>query len=235
MSDPENRKKYDAYGKDWKHSEQFEQAKHQRSRGTQSESFNERHYSDFFESFFGGSSTKSSNVKFKGQDFNAELHLNIQEAYKTHQQILTVNGKNIRITIPAGIKNEQKIKITGKGSEGINGGPNGDLFLTFKIKNTTSFKLVDDNLYSVVELDLYTALLGGDVTVETFDGKVKLTVKPETQSGIKIKLAGKGFPIYKKEGTFGDLIITYQIKLLTNLTTKEKELFTELSKLRTHE
>lgn len=235
LSDPENRKKYDAYGKDWKHSEQFEQAKHQRSRGTQSESFNESHYSDFFESFFGGSSTKSNNVKFKGQDFNAELHLNIREAYKTHQQILTVNGKNIRITIPAGIKNEQKIKITGKGSEGINGGPNGDLFLTFKIKNTTSFKLVDDNLYSVVELDLYTALLGGDVTVETFDGKVKLTVKPETQSGIKIKLAGKGFPIYKKEGTFGDLIITYQIKLPTNLTTKEKELFTELSKLRTHE
>lgn len=236
LSDPENRKKYDAYGKDWKHSEQFEQVK-QRSRNSQSEGFNESQYSDFFESFFGGSSTKSrsNSIKFKGQDFNAELHLNLRDVYKTHQQVLTVNGKNIRLTIPAAVKNDQKIKITGKGGEGINGGPNGDLYITFKIKNDTEFKLVDDNLFSTVELDLYTALLGGDITIDTFDGKVKLKVKPETQNETKVKLAGKGFPVYKKDDVFGDLIITFQIKLPSNLTLKEKELFTELSKLRTHE
>lgn len=236
LSDPENRKKYDAYGKDWKHSEQFEQAK-QRSRNSQSEGFNESQYSDFFESFFGGSSTKSrsNSIKFKGQDFNAELHLNLRDVYKTHQQVLTVNGKNIRLTIPAAVKNDQKIKITGKGGEGINGGPNGDLYITFKIKNNTAFKLVDDNLFSTVELDLYTALLGGDITIDTFDGKVKLKVKPETQNETKVKLAGKGFPVYKKDEIFGDLIITFQIKLPSNLTLKEKELFTELSKLRIHE
>ena len=238
LSDPEKRKKYDSYGKDWKHADQFEQAQHQqRSRSQQSEQFNEHQYSDFFESFFGGSSTQSKrgSVKFKGQDFNAELQLNLKDVYTTHQQILTVNGKNIRLTIPAGVKNEQKIKIAGKGGEGINGGPIGNLYITFKIKNDTPFILVDDNLFSNVDLDLYTALLGGEITLNTFDGKVKLTVKPETQNGTKVKLSGKGFPVYKKEGTFGDLVVTYQIKLPTNLSEKEKELFTEFSKLRTHE
>ncbi len=237
LSDPENRKKYDNYGKDWKHSEQFEQAKHQRSTRTQNESFNENNYSDFFESFFGGSSSKSksNSVKFKGQDFNAELHLTLKDVYKTHQQILTVNGINIRLTIPAGVTNDQKIKIVGKGGEGMNGGPKGDLYITFKIINDTQFKLIDNNLYATIDLDLYTALLGGDFTVETFDGKVKLKVKPETQNGTKVKLTGKGFPAYNKDDVVGDLIITFQIKLPTNLTLKEKDLFIELSKLRTHE
>ncbi len=239
LSNEVNRKKYDAYGKDWKHAEQFEKNKEQQfNRHEQnSNNFSGNDYSDFFESLFGGSSSKSSksNLKFKGEDYNAELHLNLKEVYTTHQKVLTINGKNIRITIPAGIKNNQKIKINGKGGEGMNGGPNGDLYIIFKIENNTPFKLIDDNLYTNVDLDLYTALMGGEKTVETFDGKVKLNIKAETQNGAKVKLTGKGFPIYKKEGKFGDLYITYQIKIPTNLTEKEKELFTELSKLRTHE
>ena len=89
-------------------------------------------------------------------------------------------------------------------------------------------------MYSNKEIDLYTAMIGGDVIVNTFDGKVKLKVPPETQTGTKVKLKGKGFPIYKKEEHFGDLYITYHIKLPVSLTDKEKELFTELSKLRSH-
>ena len=84
-----------------------------------------------------------------------------------------------------------------------------------------------------MDLDLYNALLGGDITADTFDGKVKLTVKSGTQNGTKVKLKGKGFPIYKKEGEFGDLYITYEVKIPTDLSEKEKELFTELAKLRT--
>jgi curved DNA-binding protein len=84
-----------------------------------------------------------------------------------------------------------------------------------------------------VNLDLYTALLGGEITSDTFDGKVKLTVKPGTQNGTKVKLKEKGFPIYKKEGEFGDLYLTYQIQIPTNLSEKEKKLFTELATLRT--
>ncbi|MGZ4055515.1 MAG: J domain-containing protein, partial [Bacteroidia bacterium] len=177
-----------------------------------------------------GGSRSSRQAKFRGQDFNAELHLNLTDAYKTHQQTLAVNGKNIRITIPAGIENGQTIKIAGHGGPGVNGGPNGDLYITFSITNTSIFKREGNNLYSTVDLDLYTAVLGGEITVDTFDGKVKLKVNPETQQGTKVKLKGKGFPVYKQDGQFGDLFITYSIKIPTNLTEKQKELFTELSK-----
>jgi curved DNA-binding protein len=142
--------------------------------------------------------------------------------------VLTVNGKNIRLTIPAGVENGQIIKIKGKGGDGMNGGPNGDLLIQFTINNNTNFKRDGANLYSTQTIDLYTALLGGDVTINTFNGKVKLNVKPETQNGTKVKLKGKGFPIYKKEGQFGDLYITYLVKMPTNLSSKEKELFNEL-------
>jgi len=236
LSNPENRKKYDEYGKDWKHAEEYEKARqqdhYQRSTHDPFGGYSEEDFSDFFSSMFGGRSTGSTNqgrqVKFRGQDFNAELHLNLNDVYKTHKRTLTINNKNIRITIPAGIENGQTIKIKGHGGQGINGGPNGDLYIKFSIVNNTKFKRDGDNLYTSIDLDLYKALLGGDQMVDTFDGKVKLTIKPETENGTKVKLKGKGFPKYKKEGQFGDLFITYNIKIPNNLSHKEKELFAEL-------
>ena len=240
MRDPENRKKYDTYGENWKHSEEFEKQQQQQRQyqgGNQqsySGDFSGGDYSDFFESMFGGraSGRSSGTNRFKGQDFNAELHLDLKEAYTTQKRTLTINNNKISITLPAGIKNGQTIKITGQGGEGSNGGPKGDLYISFVIENHTKFKLDQDNLYETVPLDLYTALLGGDIMVDTFDGKVKLKVAPETQNGTKVKLKGKGFPVYKKEGHFGDLYITYDIKLPKHLTEKEKELFSELAKER---
>lgn len=246
LSNPENRKKYDQYGEHWEHGEEYEKARQQQQRyqntgGQQSGGFGGYggfsgggDYSDFFESMFGGGGQKGSRrtTAFKGQDFNAELHLDLKDVYTTHKRTLTINGKNIRLTIPAGVENGQVIKISGQGGEGANGGPKGDLYLTFNIENHTNFKLDKHNLYATVDLDLYTALLGGETTANTFDGKVKLTVKPGTQNGTKVKLKGKGFPVYKKEGEYGDLYISYQIILPTNLTEREKELFSELAKLR---
>ena len=239
LSDPEKRKKYDQYGKDWQHAEQFEKAQQnqKQSSGSYRTGYSgtqfEGDFSDFFESMFGGGAGtgRSRQVKYRGEDYNAELHLNLIDAYKTHKQTLTVNGKNIRITIPAGIENGQTIKIAGHGGPGINGGPNGDLYITFLIANHPQFKRLGNDLYTKVDLDLYTAVLGGEITIDTLNGKVKLKVKPETQNGSKIKLKGKGFPVYKKEGQFGDLYITYSVVIPTNLTERQKELFTELSKL----
>lgn len=243
LSNAENRKKYDTYGENWQHAEEYEKAKQyqQSQRGGQETGFSGfggtsgGDYSDFFESMFGGrySGERARNVSFKGQDFNAELHLDLKEVYTTHQRTLTINGKNIRLTIPAGVENGQIIKIKGLGGEGSNGGPKGDLYITFSIENHTNFKLENHNLYSNTNIDLYIAVLGGEVLVYTFDGKVKLKVAPGTQSGTKVKLKGKGFPVYKKEGVFGDLYITYTVQIPTNLSEKEKALFTELSKLRT--
>lgn len=242
LSHAENRKKYDTYGKDWKHAEEFEKAKsqpqsgrsQQQSAGGQHsyENFSEGDYSDFFESMFGRGNQRSNNAQYRGQDYNAQLNLQLADVFKTHQQTLTVNGKKIRLTIPAGVKDGQVIKIPNQGGDGFNNGPKGDLYIQFTIENHSKFKRDNENLHSTVDLDLYLALLGGDLMVDTFDGKVKLKVNPETQSGTKVKLKGKGFPIYKKEGQFGDLYITYNLKLPTKLSEKEKELFQELSKLR---
>ncbi|WP_215223045.1 DnaJ C-terminal domain-containing protein [Echinicola shivajiensis] len=245
LSNPENRKKYDQYGKDWKHAEQFEKAQQDYGRSQSTgQSFggdfggfsSGGDYSDFFESLFGqgraGFGSQRQQVKFKGADLSAELQLDLKEIFHTHKRTLTINGKNIRLTIPAGVENGQVIKIKGHGAEGVNGGPNGDLYITFKIINNTPFKRHESNLYSNVDLDLYTALLGGDITVNTFDGKVKLKVKPETPNGTKVRLRDKGFPKYKKEGQFGDLYITYNIKMPKNLSEKEKELIKELAKIR---
>ena len=241
LSDPEKRKKYDAYGKDWKHADAFEEAKRQRgqSQRTSGQQYSGEYgndFSDFFESMFGGQSGgRSRQTKFRGQDLKAELELTLKDVYKPHQQTLHVNGKNIRLSFPAGIENGQTIKVSGHGAPGVNGGPAGDLYITFIIKNTTKFKRDGSDLHTTVEIDLYTALLGGELLVDTFDGKVKLKVAPETQSGTLVKLKGKGFPVYKKENHFGDLYITYKVKMPTNLSEKEKELLQELKKLRSHE
>lgn len=237
LSDPVKRKKYDQYGKDWQHAEQFEKAGQQqeqasrqhRSRSSGSQFSGD--FSDFFESMFGGATNagRSRQVKYRGEDYNAEIRLNLLDAYKTHKQTLSVNGKNIRITIPAGIENGQTIKITGHGGQGINGGPNGDLYITFLIAAHPVFKRLGHNLYMKVGIDLYTAVLGGKITLDTMSGKVKLNVKPETQNESKVKLSGKGFPVYKNDGQFGDLYITYDVKIPTDLTEKQKELFTQLA------
>lgn len=249
LSDPEKRKKYDQYGENWQHAEAYEQAKQQQQAGrTYSgysgggpgggfnyESFGGEgeDFSDFFQSMFGnmggGGGGRGRQARYRGQDYNAELHLTLQEASETHKQTLTVNGKNIRITIPAGVENGQTIKIGGHGGQGVNGGPNGDLYITFSIEDDPRFKRQGNDLYSTVKLDLFTAVLGGEITTETLNGKVKVKVKPETQNGTKIKLKGKGFPVYKKEGEFGDLYITYEIQIPTNLTEKQIELFKQLA------
>ena len=237
LSNPENRKKYDNYGEHWQHTDDYEKAKHKNqnaNNGENAQQYSDEAYASFFENMFGGSSYKNQarEVKFRGQDFNAALQLNLSDVYTSQKRTLTVNDKNIRITIPEGIENGQIIKIKGHGGPGVNGGPNGDLLIQFSIVNNSKFKRDKDNLHAIVDLDLYKALLGGEVMIDTFNGKVKLNIKPETQNGTKVKLKGKGFPKYKKEGHFGDLYITYQIKLPENLSSQEKALIEELQKLR---
>jgi len=240
LSDPDNRKKYDKYGKDWQHGEAYEKARSSQQGGFGGQQFggqqfgggDDEHFSDFFSSMFGGGGRRAQ-TKFKGQDLNATLQLNLSDTFETHQQTITVNGKNVRLTIPAGIEHGQVIKLKGYGSPGANGGPAGDLFITFNINNNTAFKRTGSDLHLDQEIDLYTALLGGDVTLNTLHGKIKLKVKPETQNNTKTRIKGKGFPVYKSDGLFGDLFVTYMVKLPENLSVKEKELLEELRKLQT--
>lgn len=245
LSNAENRKKYDKYGENWKHGEEYEKAQQQQKQYSQSGNYSGgfsgadfgegEDFSDFFQNMFGGagggfgrSSRGSASGKFKGQDIHADLNLSLKEASKTHQQTFDINGKKVRITIPAGVYDGQQIKLKNHGQPGVNGGPNGDLYITFTISPDSNFERVGDDLKTKVKIDIYTAVLGGDVNVETLEGSVNLKVKPETQNGTMVRLKGKGFPIYKKEGEFGDLFVTYDVKLPTHLTEKQKELFEQL-------
>ncbi len=256
LGDPVKRKKYDEYGEHWKHADEFEAQKQAQgwsgtgdfgtrggsygsdnkggywySSDGQDFSSGESGFSDFFESLFGGHRHRESTAGFRGQDYHAKLNLSLREAAQTHKQILTVNGKTVRITIPAGVTNGQVIKLRGYGAEGVNGGPAGDLYITFTIADDLLFKRLGDDLYINVSIDLYTAILGGEQLVDTLNGKVKLKVKPETQNGTKVRLKGKGFPVYKKEGQSGDLIVEYSVKLPTNLTEQQKEMFRKLQSM----
>lgn len=241
LSDPDKRKKYDKYGENWQHGEAYEQQARQQQQSRQQYNYGGQgggfegfgggeDFSDFFQSMFGGQGGGGRQSRYRGQDYNAQLQLNLIDTLETHKQTLTVNGKNIRITIPAGIENGQTIKIAGHGGPGVNGGPAGDLFIKFSVADDARFKRKGSDLYNTIKLDLYTAILGGEITAETLTGKVKVKVQPETQNGTKVKLKGKGLPIYKKADAHGDLYLTYEIQIPTNLTDKQKKLFEEIAK-----
>lgn len=235
LSDPENRKKYDQYGENWQHGEQYEQQRAQYQRQQQSTQggfggSDDGDFSDFFSSMFGGGRSQQQQ-RYKGSDYQAELKLSLRDAVKTHQHTLSVNGKNIRITVPAGASNGQVIKLKGFGAPGANGGPSGDLYITFVISDDAEFKRLNNDLYKTVAIDLYAAVLGGETTVATLDGKVKLKIAPGTQNGSKVRLKNKGMPIYKKDDAFGDLFITYEVKIPTSITEEQKVLFEKLKSM----
>lgn len=238
LSNAENRAKYDKYGEHWKHSEEFEKAQQQQRQqrtynggGFSGGNFEGEDFSEFFQSMFGGGfggGRSQGRNQFKGQDIHAELPLTFYQAAVTHPQTFNINGKSVRITVPAGVYDGQQIKLKGHGQPGFNGGPSGDLYITFNIAEDSYFKRLGDDLKAEVEIDLYTAVLGGNVEIKTIQGPVNLKVKPETQNGSTVRLRGKGFPVYKKEGQFGDLFVTFNVKLPVNLTERQKELFRQL-------
>ena len=239
LSDADKRKKYDEYGENWKHADQYNQQGGNPFGGgfgggrSSGGGFGGGDFSDFFESMFGGggSSRSQRSRAFKGQDLQAELKISFRDAASTHKQTVTVNGKSLRITIPAGIATGQVIKLKGQGGAGANNGPAGDLLITMIISEDPVFSRLNDDLYLTKEIDLYTAILGGEVTIDTLDSKVKLKVPAGTQNNTKIRLKSKGFPVYKKEGEFGNLFVTYTVKIPTDLTEKQTALFKELQNM----
>lgn len=244
LGDAEKRKKYDQYGENWKHGEEYERAQKQYGGGARGSAgqnpfegfdfnyngnYDSGEYSDFFEQLFGSRRGGGRQASFRGQDYTSDVQLTLQEASTTHQQTFTVNGRNIRITVPAGVEDGQKIKLTGQGGKGQNGGPNGDIYITFHIKPDPQYIRKGNDIYGKADLDVFTAILGGEATVQTYQGPVKIKIKPYTQNGLKVRLKGKGFPVYKKEGSFGDYYAEINIKIPTSLTEEQLELLRKVS------
>ncbi len=247
LSDPKKREKYDKYGADWskvsdEQHEAWSKAGGPGGFGQQfyssgSGDFDMGDFSEFFRSMFGGGFSGatggySRSRSMKGQDYQAEMHLPLRTVYTDSKHILTVNGKKIRITIPAGIKDGQVIKLAGKGAPGIGGGPAGDLYITVLVDPDPQYRRQGNDLYTTHTIDLYTAVLGGETIIDTLGGKIKMKIKPGTQNGTTLRIKGKGFPVYKKPGHFGDLYVKINVKLPEHLTHEEKELFKKLAELR---
>lgn len=238
LSDPEKRKKYDEYGENWQHADEFEAQRRQyRSNPNGGFDFggfggfgdfsgnegNASGFSDFFEQLFGSSFRQRQSPK--GKDLQATLSITLQEAAKEHKQTFSINNEKIRITVPAGIADGQKIRIKGRGA--VQNGVRGDLYITFRIEPDARFTRKGNDLYTTLTIDLYTLLLGGEVVVPTLGGNAKVNIKPATQPDSKLRLRGKGMPEYKKEGTTGDLIVTVKTNL-PMLNDKQKELLKKI-------
>jgi curved DNA-binding protein len=195
-------------------------------------------FSDFFSSLFsgmGGAGGGRSSRPGAGQDYQAELELSLQEAYDGGPRTITVNGKNLRITIQPGVADGQTIRLRDQGGPGRNGGPNGSLLITFRILPDARYARTGDDLTLDVPVSLYRALLGGEQTVDTLGGPVKIKLKPETANGSRLRLRGKGFPVYREKDKYGDLYLRLNVQLPTNLTEEERGLIQQLAKLRGEE
>ncbi len=241
LGDADKRKRYDEYGENWKHSEEFEAQR--RNAGTYggAEGFgtfdgfgdfsrsagNSSGFSDFFEQLFGSGGFRTTGRQ-RGNDLQATLPLTLAEAAATHRRVIEINGEKIGITIPAGVADGQKIKIKGRGGESAYGKERGDLYITFRIEPDSRFTRAGDDLHTTVVCDLYTLLLGGEVMIPTLDGNARTSIKAGTQPDSKLRLRGKGMPHYKREGT-GDLIVEIKATL-PRLNQRQTELMKEVQR-----
>ena len=194
-------------------------------------------FSDFFSQIFGGMGgapgagyggfTPQQRGPRKGRDRTQDVEISLQEAFNGTTRLLSKDGQQRRIKIPAGSKTGTKVRFAGEGNVGHRGGQAGDLYLQIRVRDDPRYERKDDDLYTTVDVDLYTALLGGKVPVETFSGTVMLTIKPGTQNGLTVRLRGKGMPVLRKQGAHGDMYATVQVQL-PKLNRKQKELLKQM-------
>jgi curved DNA-binding protein len=204
-------------------------------------------FSSFFETLFGGgdpfggaqyqsrqySTGAGQSVRRKGADSTAEINVELSDILEGVEKQFRVNGERVKIKIPAGIEDGKRLKLKGKGQGGIQGGTKGDLYLKIRVNIPDGMERRGNDLYQKVPLDLYTALLGGTVTADTIQGKVKLTIPPGTPNGKLFRLAGRGLPEFNNSTLKGDYYIKTEIILPENLSKDELRLFEKLRELRT--
>ncbi len=239
LGDPEKRKKYDELGENW---QQYERSANQSggnpfggagggqhfySEGDESD------FSDFFEQFFGGRTGgagrgKGRSANFKGGDYETEMEITLEEAYQGTSRIIQLENEKLKITTKPGAYTDQVLRIKGKGAKGSSEQHHGDLYVRIKVKSNTQFIRKGDDLYINHPIDLYTALLGGDIIVNTLSGQVKIKITEGTQNGKTIRLKGKGMPVYGEPAKFGDLYVQLQVQIPEKLNEKQKELFKQI-------
>ena len=252
LSDPEKRAKYDQLGRDWRrwqqaggHPGDFDWSRWTTGPGGQQvyvrygnlEDLEDLFgggspFSDFFNSIFGGIGGFDYQPRpRRGQDVEHEVEISLAEAYHGTTRLLTRNGRRLEVKIPPGAKTGTRVRVRGEGGNGVAGGQAGDLYLKVKVAPDPRFERKGDHLYVTVPVDLYTAVLGGEVRVPTLTGDVKLKIPPGSQNGQTFRLRGKGMPRLRRPAEHGDLYVRLDVRLPTKLTPKQRQLFEELRRL----
>lgn len=255
LSDPEKRKKYDALGANWKQYEHagqgfddfFSQFGSTQGGGGQTYTFsgglgdlfgNLGGFSDFFESFFGSRGRKQSGFtshdygqqSVAGIDLEAELNITLEEAFNGGERIINVDGKKVKIKINPGIKDGQRLRLKSLGRARTLNGQRGDLYLNIHILQHPFYEIKDSDLYYNLDIDLYTAVLGGKEFIRTIDGKtISIKIPEGTDSGSILRLKNLGMI---KDSGRGDLFVRINVTVPKNLSEEEKQLFKKLQSLK---
>lgn len=243
LSDAAKRKTYDSLGSDWQQRARDFQGgvRYSTPPGDGGVQFDfgdlgEGGFSEFFQSIFGGMGRPGGGFtprtrRGRGADVESEIELALRDAYtggKRHLQLST--GKSLEVTIPPGVRDGQRIRLAGQGEPGSGGGANGDLYLIVRIAQDPIFKRDGDDLSIEHPTTVYTLVLGGEITVPTVTGKIKVKVPAASQNGRKLRIPGKGMPRLRGGG-HGDLYVTLVARVPTTLSDRERELFRELADL----
>ncbi len=242
LGDPEKRKQYDAFGENWKYAQANGGAGgfngfggpggyRPGAPGEFADMFGSGgNFSDFFESLFGQQAGRGRGPR-KGQDYGAEMPITLEEAYAGTERLLNVNGQQLRIRLKPGIADQQSIRLREKGGPGAFGGPNGDVLITIQVAEHPQFVRKGDDLYVTVPVDVYTAVLGGKVPVQTLKGEIKVDIPARTDNGKTLRLKGLGMPVYDRPGEYGNLYVAVALHLPARISEKEMELFRQLATL----
>ncbi len=196
-------------------------------------------FSEFFSRIFGGapdmgqSTTGRTRTVRRGRSaspsYQQDIEISLHEAYQGTTRMFEMDGRRIEVKIPAGARTGTKVRVADAISTGA-GNQKGDLYLNIKVADDPRFERKDSDLYTDASVDLYTAVLGGEVTVDTMSGKVVLTVPPGTQPGQSFRLAGRGMPHLRDPQKHGDILVRVKVNIPRKLTPEQKKLFEQLAK-----
>lgn len=234
LSDSEKRSQYDMYGDGWRAGN----ASYQNYGYPGASRANPEDFQDIFTSFFSGPGSArgdagrgrqySSRAQIQGQDIEQPVRISLREAYDGTTRIVTREGNQKKVTIPAGVSTGAKVRIAGEGTPGFAGGSSGDLLLVIEVAPDPVFTREGDDLVMDVKIDMFTAMLGGSVEVPTMTRPVNLKIATGTQSGKKLRLTGKGMPVMARPATYGDLLVRIMVTVPESLTPDQQRKVEEL-------
>ncbi|MBC7922581.1 MAG: J domain-containing protein [Ferruginibacter sp.] len=246
LTDPEKRKEYDELGDSWKYARPQNGSGGtggpgrpnpgtggQKPGGDFEDLFGGGGgFSEFFESVFGNRG-RGATAEVSGTHYRAEMEISLRDAYLGAEKVIDLEGQRLRIKFKPGIADGQVIKLKGKGGPGVGAAPSGDLLITVHVTEEPGFEREGDDLRTEAFVDVYTAVLGGKIPIQTLKGSINVTIAKGTDSGKVLRMKGLGMPVYNQPDQFGNLYVKVNIRVPKNLSEPETELFKQLAQLNT--